>query len=554
MRQALILRDRIPLSFFIFIIAGSFLAILGGVLFFHNQKGKVLARVYNELEIISFLKAEEVRKWRQEHIRDASMVSSIVPMNKSTFALDYNNNEFRHRLSVLMKNYDYNSIVIIDEKGRIRLRYPESDLQAITFKPLKEFTSSNIEFSDLHYSEDSKSMHIDVLIPIFPPDSTIFTKSGFIIIRVDPQLTLFPSLEVLSNPAVPAEILLVRQDGDSVTYLNHAQSLGGKFMKMPLSDHKLPAVMAVKGNEGIFEGHDYRNVSVLSYLKHIPDSPWSLVVKVDKDKALEMLYKQSVMVLIIVVLFISIFIGIASYLWKNQKTRFYKELSETKDKFVSIIIHDLTNPFATIAGYCDVLVRDVRKGKDENVLRFSEAIYESSVKAIDLLKNLRQWSKIQTNQIRLNLTKVNLSSLIETSIQQVKASADRKNIVIQKSAPDDLASCMDKQMIETVLRNLITNAVKYSNQGGKIIVNAVKDQNTITINVSDNGIGMNSDVLDKLFSAENNTRPGTMAETGTGLGLKLCKEFVEMHGGSISAESIEGQGSNFSFTIPDAAC
>lgn len=554
MHQAFTLRDKIPPLFIIFIFAGSLLVILGGIVFFQIQKKKVLGRIYNELEIISILKADEIQKWRQEHIRDATMVSSILPMSKSLSTINYNNTEFKRRLSILMKNYDYNRIIIIDEKGRIRLKYPDSGLTAITFKPLKEFTSNNIEFSDLHYSEDSDSMHIDMLIPIFPQDSSVFTISGIIIIRIDPELTLFPSLEVLANPILPTQILLVRQDGDSVTYLNNAQSTRGKFMKKALNDNNLPSVMAVKGHEGKFEGHDYMNVPVISYLKKIPDSPWSLVIKVNKDQALQLLYEETIMVLIIVILFISIFIGIASYLWKNQKTHFYKELSETKDKFVSIITHDLTNPFAAIAGFCDILVREVRKGNNENALRFAEIIQESSVKAMDLLKNLRQWSKIQTNQIRLNLTRVALSTLIEESIQQVKASADKKNITIQKCTPDDITACMDKQMINTVLRNLLTNAIKYSNQGGSICVNAVRKQNEIIVNVIDSGIGMSKDVLDRLFSLENISRPGTTSEMGTGLGLILCKEFVERHGGSIHAESNEGQGSNFTFTIPDADC
>ncbi|HEX2976251.1 MAG TPA: HAMP domain-containing sensor histidine kinase, partial [Bacteroidales bacterium] len=216
--------------------------------------------------------------------------------------------------------------------------------------------------------------------------------------------------------------------------------------------------------------------------------------------------------------------------------------------------HDLTSPFSNIEGYCDIMLNDVRKGNYANVLRFSEIIYESSIRATDLLRNLRQWSKIQTNQIRLTLTKVRLSSLIEDSIQQVKVSADRKNIVIQKDAPDDLVACMDKQMIETVLRNLITNAVKFSNPGGRIHISVVKNPEDVTVSVSDNGIGMKKEILDDIFSPESKSMTGTMSEIGSGLGLKLCKEFVELHGGTIRAGSIEGQGSSFTFNIPDAVC
>jgi signal transduction histidine kinase len=554
-------RDRIPRPLIALILVASILIILGAVLFYQIQKEKIITRTFNELAVITYLKTEEVRKWRQDHIRDGVILSRFLPMNRIIYSIlegDGNINlqrEVRQRLMLFLENYDYHSVLIINNNGKIILNYPESASTDIKFLPLADFKAQDVEFSDLHYSDDMDVLHIDMVIPIIPPDSVPFTSSGTIILRIDPALLLFPNLRIMTTPTLPAEILLVRRDGDSVTYLNNVKGFSGGLLKKPMHDRTLPSVRAAEGMEGTFEGHDYRDVPALSYLRKIPDSPWYLVAKVDKEQALSFLYKQTIMAAIIVLLFISLFTATIFYLWRNQNIQFYKELSKTKDKFVSIITHDLTSPFTSIVGFSEILVNDVKKGIYANTLRFAEIIHDSSLTAMDLLKNLALWSRTQTDQIRPNLKMVDLSTVIDESVQLMKVFADRKSISIKKCTPDMLQVCIDREMIYTVLRNLLSNAVKYSYKGGEIHVSAERSQTGVLVKVRDFGTGISSEIIDKIFDSDNRiTLPGTSAETGTGLGLMLCREFVERHGGTIHAESIEGQGSTFVFSIPDSVC
>lgn len=551
------LKDRIPRPLIALILVASIMVILIAILFYNNQKERIVTRTYNELGIITSIKAEEVRKWRQEHIRDGSVISNFLPVNRTMYSIlgDEENEGLRKvvlkRLMLFMKDYDYHSVVVIDKTGKIRLNYPPSTLTGIKFLPVSEFKSNEVEFSDLHYSGDVEIPHIDMVIPVIPPDSIAFQNSGTIILRINPEISLFPNLRILSTPTLPAEILLIRNDGDSVTYLNYETGTRGKFLKKSMNERTIPAVRAAEGLEGSFEGKNYNDKTVLSYLRAVPNSPWYLVAEVDKAQALQFLYRQTTMVAIIVLLFISLFIATVFYVWKNQNSRFYRELSRTKDKFVSIITHDLTSPFVSIVGFCDILMNDVKKGKGENVVRFTEIIHDSSLAAMDLLKNIAQWSKIQSNQIRLDLKEIDLSSLINESAQLMKAFSDRKNIKIKTNTPGSLILCADRQMLSTILRNLMTNALKYSRPAGEVIINAARNNDEVVVDVIDFGTGIEKTLMEKLFSGENNISiPGTMAETGTGLGLILCKEFVERHRGRIFVESEPGKGSKFTFTIP----
>jgi signal transduction histidine kinase len=512
-------RDRIPKPLLVLILAGSLLVITGAVLFYRSLKEKVMTGVYNELDVLTSLKAEEISKWRQEHIRDGYIISKFLPLGKLAYSILEDNisekigYELRQRIELFVGDYDYHSVIIADDAGKIRFSYPKTHVREISFSPVKGFTSGEIEFSDLHYSEDMTGMHIDMIIPIIPGDSTDMPKFGFIIFRIDPEVTLFPAIRMWSAPYRTAEILLVRNEGDSVVYLNSSIRNSGRPDKRSILEKKLPAVAAAEGKEGFYEGVDYRDTAVFSYLRKIPGSPWFLVAKIDRKEALRVLYRQTIMLSIIVLLFIFTFVSTIFFLWRSQNSKFYKELGVTKDKFVNIITHDLTNPFVSIAGFSEFLASDLKKGNYANAEKFAEIIHESSLSVVDLIRNLAQWSKIQTNQIRLNLRAVDFTSLINESIEHLKAVADRKSIKIKICTPDELHACADREMISTILRNLVTNAIKYSKAGGEIYVSADRQNGEIRVEIMDFGIGINNDFLSKIFEAENKiSTTGTMDE------------------------------------------
>lgn len=228
-----------------------------------------------------------------------------------------------------------------------------------------------------------------------------------------------------------------------------------------------------------------------------------------------------------------------------------EKVNATKDKFFSIIAHDLKNPFNSILGFSKILHEEYQDLNDEEILRFIKTIRDASENAFKLLQNLLVWSKIQTGHVDYSPEMISVSLISNETIALLKSQALAKNIQIISTVDLALQAYADENMIKTVYRNLVTNAIKYSFPGGKIVISGEDLGKSIWISVRDFGIGINENLLGKLFRIdENRERPGTMNEQGTGLGLILCREFVHQNGGEIMVESQEGGGSTFSFTLP----
>ncbi len=228
-----------------------------------------------------------------------------------------------------------------------------------------------------------------------------------------------------------------------------------------------------------------------------------------------------------------------------------RKLIATKDKFFSIIAHDLKSPFNSIIGFSNLLAEQVRKKDFKEVEEYAEIIQNSSWRAMDLLTNLLEWSRSQTGRIEFNPKNIYLDELINEVTELLDDSAKQKSITILSEVPEHLPFVADKAMISTVLRNLITNAVKFTNPGGSIIISAIPDDKELMVSVSDNGIGIKKDAISKLFRIEESiSTSDTEGKQGTGLGLLICYDFISKHGGKIWAESISGTGTKFIFTLP----
>ncbi len=226
------------------------------------------------------------------------------------------------------------------------------------------------------------------------------------------------------------------------------------------------------------------------------------------------------------------------------------DLNATKDKFFSIIAHDLKSPFNAIMGFSELLTDQIEVKDYEGIDEYAKIIGQSSQRAMDLLASLLDWSRLQTGRMEFNPENFELVDLIIENKVLLDDIATQKAITIKKTLPHNLAVFADKPMISTVLRNLISNAIKFTRQGGEIVISAEKRENEILVSVNDNGVGISPKRFKGLFRIdESDSTTGTNNERGTGLGLILCKEFVEKHHGSIWAESEEGKGSTFYFTL-----
>ncbi len=227
------------------------------------------------------------------------------------------------------------------------------------------------------------------------------------------------------------------------------------------------------------------------------------------------------------------------------------ELNASKDKFFSIIGHDLKNPLFVIQSMSEILETEYTDLTDEEKIGFIKGVREASFSAFSLLDDLLKWSRCQSGRIDYNPEPLHIRKIINGIFSLVEAQANRKNITLIYNNNPKHNVLGDKNMIEAIIRNLISNAIKFSNDGGEVKIYTKELENQIEITVADSGIGIAEKDLSKLFRIDvQNSDIGKSKEKGTGLGLILCKEFVEKHGGSIWVESQFGLGSQFKFTVP----
>jgi signal transduction histidine kinase/ligand-binding sensor domain-containing protein len=233
------------------------------------------------------------------------------------------------------------------------------------------------------------------------------------------------------------------------------------------------------------------------------------------------------------------------------KTAELHELNASKDKFFSIIAHDLKNPFNTIIGFSEILKGELSTRDFQNCEKYAGMINISAVQTLRLLENLLDWANSQRGKIVFKPEQLNLCALIRDEVDNLIDFAAGKNIKILSLCSDDLIIFADRNMIKTVIRNLISNSIKFTPRNGKVEVSAKNTEKNIDITVTDSGIGMSRETISKLFRIDGNlSTPGTEQERGTGLGLILCKEFVNKHGGRIWVESEPEKGSTFKIVIP----
>jgi len=236
---------------------------------------------------------------------------------------------------------------------------------------------------------------------------------------------------------------------------------------------------------------------------------------------------------------------------KAKNIELQKIIAE-KDKFFSIIAHDLKSPFNSILGFSELLIENTGKEDLGSMENYATLIHQSSKRAMDLLLNLMEWAQSQTGRMNFTPEVFNLADLIDEIVLMLESSAFQKKIRIRKDIPPETTGYADKAMISTILRNLISNAIKFSYSEGEISVSVTKNNSGLVVAVSDTGIGISNEIIGKLFQIDQNiTTSGTQNEQGTGLGLILCKEFVEKHGGKMGIESELGKGSTFYFNLPD---
>jgi len=228
-----------------------------------------------------------------------------------------------------------------------------------------------------------------------------------------------------------------------------------------------------------------------------------------------------------------------------------KEANSSKDKFFSIISHDLRTPFATVINFTEYLIDNFEQIDKNQLFEIYQDILSISKRSYKLFENLLQWARSQAGSIKFNPERVNIKCLVDDNVKIFKSKAKEKSIIFCTDIPDDLFVRIDKNMFDTIIRNLTSNAVKFTKHGGTIDISAEVADNRFRVSIIDTGIGIPKKTQKKLFRIDEHiTTHGTDHEEGAGLGLLLVKEFVEKHQGFITVNSEEGKGSRFNLDFP----
>jgi signal transduction histidine kinase len=228
-----------------------------------------------------------------------------------------------------------------------------------------------------------------------------------------------------------------------------------------------------------------------------------------------------------------------------------KKIVQTKDKLLSIIAHDLRNPFTPLIGLTELLHENADKIGKEELNQYVSMINESSHKLLLLIENLLAWARSQTDTLKPVRTDLNLKSQADDVMKLYLSQAEIKGISLINDIPGTISVYADHEMLAIIIRNLISNGIKYTSRGGSVACSAFLYNGSAVLKVYDTGIGMSQELINKLFRiGETFTTAGTSNEAGTGLGLIICKEFTETLGGTITVESSVGNGTSFFVTLP----
>jgi PAS domain S-box-containing protein len=338
----------VPLLILFFIVF--LFSILSGVIYYNYQKKNLLSEKQLELSTISYLKIRQISQWRSERIGDGIFLGGNLLLvrriseflqNKSDVQLE---NDILSTLKSLTESFDYNSVILLEKSGRVRLAYPREDTtEGDPVKPLLSFifNQGNVFLTDLHKSEPSGKVHLDLIVPLIDHSRNDSIVVGLLALRIDPQKVLFPLIQSWPTNSKSAETLLVRRDGDEIVYLNELRHLKNSTLvfKKPLSAEHLPAAMAVEGINSVLDGIDYRNVHVIASMNKIPGTPWYMVAKIDRDEVLSELTSQVKMVGLIIFLIIITSGSLLGFVFRNQRVAYYRAKYENELNRLALVKH-----------------------------------------------------------------------------------------------------------------------------------------------------------------------------------------------------------------------
>ncbi len=310
-----------------------------GYYYYSRQKHIIKLQVQSELLAIADLKVAEIDDWRKERLGDAEVIFQNPFVSKSLldFLANPTDLALKKKIQTWMasfyERYDYNCIFLLDANGLERLKECEKEepVEDYAQKLAREAMQNHrVNFSDLHQNPATGEAHLDLLIPLFSVRKRDTLSRGCLVLRINPADFFYPLIQSWPGTNRTGETLLVRRDGDAVVFLSSPRDRknAALSLRFPVSKVQMPAIMAVRGGEGIVEGTDYRGVSVLAALRRVPDSSWFLVAKMDEEEINAPIRQQGLMVALVLAALLLAAASFAGLLWRQQRIRLYRQHEE----------------------------------------------------------------------------------------------------------------------------------------------------------------------------------------------------------------------------------
>lgn len=560
---------------------------LAGYLYYDNQKTHLIEDKQNELSAIANLKVEQIKEWREARIADGNTIyhNRLIAYYVQEFFEKPNKMNVRNDivawLDSLHVHYKYKTILLFDAAGDLRLSIPD-DIHAVEphVRPMVEeaLRTRKVIVADFHREGDTGHVHLSVISPILATAGNSTQTVGVILLEIDPQQFIFPLIQTWPMPSQTAETLLVRREGNEIVFLNelrHRKNIP-LSLRLPITQKALPAAMAVLGYERITEGIDYRGVPVIAATRSIPDSPWFLVAKVDKEELYAPIQKRIWFVSIIVIAAVTASALSVVIWWRQQRLRYYRKLYETEkqaneeirqaeialrkamtelersnrelEQFAYIASHDLQEPLRMVSSYMQLISREYGGKLGAEADEYIGFAVEGAVRMQTMINDLLTYSRIETRGRPFE--PANCEDVLRSALDNLKMAMEESGAIISHD-PLPTIPC-DSSQLAQLFQNLVGNAIKFrGEEPPRIHVSAVKRELDWLFSVRDNGIGIDPRFRERIFLVFQRLHT-RRKYPGTGIGLSICKRVVVRHGGEIWVESEPGKGSIFYFTIPDA--
>jgi len=388
-------------------------------------------------------------------------------------------------------------------------------------------------------------------------------------LRIDPQLFLYPLIQTWPTSSHSSETLLIRREGEEVVFLNELRHRKNTalVLRSPVSRQDLPAAMVARGQVGIAEGLDYRGVAVLAALRRIPDSPWFLVAKIDREEIYAPIRWESRLIAIlsgVLVLVVGVSVG---FLWRGQhlqeqrrsereirqlnedlKRRAVKLESVNKEleAFSYSASHDLRTPLLGINGVSGILLDKYSSNLEEKGKDYLRLIRKETQNMLQLIDGLMAFSRFERQEVKLSL--IDMVELTRTVVDELKTMMPDQGLSVNiRTLPPARG---DRTMIQQVFYNLLSNAFKFTKpkEAGIIEVGSITGENDNIYYVKDNGVGFDMQHSAKVFEVFQRLHSADKFE-GSGIGLAIVQRIVERHGGRVWADGKVNEGATFYFTL-----